>query len=54
MGNGLAAGLGGKGNEFPEHEVARVLAELVDVGGGEAGGFDGVEDCEREMGVVSV
>lgn len=44
FGHGLATGLGGEGDEFLEHEVARVLAELVDVGGGEAGGVDGVED----------
>lgn len=46
LGDGLAAGLGRKGNELLEHEVARVLAKLVDVGGGETGGFDGVEDYE--------
>lgn len=49
----LATGLGGKGNEFLEHEVAGVLAELVNVSGGQASGVDGVEDCQRGK-VVSV
>lgn len=53
VGDGLAAGLSGKGDEFLKHEVARVLAELVNVGGGEAGGVDGVENCKRG-GMVSI
>ena len=50
LGDGLAADLGGECDEFPEHEVARVLAELVDVGGGEAGGVDGIKNCEGDGG----
>ena len=46
---GLALGLGGEDKKLLEHDLASLASELVDVGGGEAGGGDGVEDCEGNV-----
>lgn len=40
----MALGLRGEGDELLEHHVAGGAGEVVDVGGGQALGGDGVED----------
>lgn len=48
-GNALPSRLLGKRIEFLKHEGAGRSCKLVDVGGGEAGRGDGVENCEPDV-----
>jgi hypothetical protein len=40
-----ALGLFGQGDKLLEHQLAGGAGELVDIGGGQTLGGDGVEDC---------
>lgn len=47
-GDGVAPGLLGQGNELPEHQLPGRARQIVDIGGGETGGGDGIENCRRK------